>query len=192
MIHRNCTLSHEFVCATDDTAGLDADIRTVPVERNLIPLGNAYPKLAVFRPDAADIFGERICLIDLDVVITGSINEIVNRQEPFVIWQDVLAKSQPKRFKYNSSLILMNAGARSQVWRTFDRNSSPRLVRHRCGSDQAWISHMLDGEPTWSSDDGVFSWRFDKPLANARMIFFHGREKPWMLPNHSIIKQHWH
>ncbi|HET7376295.1 MAG TPA: hypothetical protein VFK30_06275, partial [Anaerolineae bacterium] len=63
--------------------------------------------------------------------------------------------------------------------------------------DQAWISQTFNGEATWSAADGVLSWRFEvqkNPILpdTARLIFFHGREKPWMLPRHPIVKEHWH
>lgn len=198
MIDRNCSAPHELICATNDAKGLDPEIRTVPVEQKLIHIGCAFPKLAIFRPDAAEIFGKRICLIDLDVVITGSLDALVERPEPFLIWKDVMAKSQPKRFKYNSSIILMDAGARSKVWDELTPTDVKKILHreHRCGSDQAWISHQLNGEATWTSADGVMSWRFEvekKPetAKDARIIFFHGRQKPWMI-NHSVVRQHWH
>lgn len=198
MIDRNCTLPHELVCATDDAIGLDQTIRVAPVDHRLVHFGIAFPKLAVFRPDAGSIFGNRICLIDLDVVIPGSLDALVGRPEPFVIWKDVLAKSQPKRFKYNSSMILMDAAARSQVWESLWPDNIKKILHREykwCGSDQAWISHILNGEATWSAADGVLSWRFEverKSLPeNARIVFFHGKNKPWMMPKQQIVKQHW-
>lgn len=197
MIDRNCTVLHEFVCATDDATGLDQDIRTAPIDPRLVRLGVAFPKLTVFRPDAAEIFGQRLCLIDLDSVIVGSIDAIVGRPEPFVIWRDVLANSQPTRFKYNSSLILMDASARSAVWERLSPTEIKKILHHehRCGSDQAWISHLLNGEATWTAADGVLSWRFEvkgKSLpGNAKIVFFHGPEKPWNIPNEGIVKRHW-
>lgn len=199
MIDRNCSLPHELVCATNDAVSLNSEIRIAPVEHKLIHIGCAFPKLAIFRPDAAQIFGKRICLIDLDVVITGSLDRLVGRSESFVIWKDVLAKSQPKRFKYNSSMILMDAGAKSQVWEALWPDNIKKILHREykwCGSDQAWISHMLDNEVTWSAADGVLSWRFEvekKPEMPepAKIIFYHGKDKPWMMPNHPIVKRHW-
>lgn len=199
MIDRNCALPHELVCATNDATGLDKDIRIAPVEHRLIHIGMAFPKLAIFRSDAATIFGKRICLIDLDTVIIGSLDPLINRSEPFVIWKDVMAKSQPTRFKYNSSMILMDAGARSQVWENL-WPSEFKKIKHReykwCGSDQAWISHCLNGEATWTAADGVRSWRFEiegksEMPKDTRIVFYHGRNKPWMMPKQPIVKQHW-
>jgi len=198
MIDRNLSLPHELVCATDDAAGLDAGIRVAPLEKELIRYGNAFPKLAAFRPDAAELFGERLCVIDLDAVICGSLDPLLDRyDDDFVVWEDVLARSKPDRFKYNTSMVLMNAGARAQVWETFDRKTSPMTVmrEHRCGSDQAWVSRQLNGEKMWTREDGVLSYRFDVQDRampdNARIVFFHGKPKPWEIPANSIVKQHW-
>lgn len=197
MVNRNLSLPHRFVCATNNATGIDKEINIVPLEETFIGLGNAYPKLAGFRPDAAKLFGDRLCIIDLDAVVVGSLDPLFNRDDDFIIWKDVLAAGQPARFKYNTSFVLMDAGARSKVWQTFSPNGSRRIIaaERRCGSDQAWVSHCLDGEKIWNEKDGVLSWRFQvkgKPLpANAKIIFFHGPQKPWQMPNDPLVKRFW-
>lgn len=198
MLVRNLSLPHELVCATDNASGLDSGVRPAPLERQLIGLGNAYPKLAAFRPDAASIYGgTRLCVIDLDCILCGNLDGLFARPEPFIIWRDALADRQPARFEYNTSLILMDAGSRSEVWNSFNPRQSPQIVRKegRCGSDQAWVSRSLNGEAAWSAADGVLSWRFDvggKSLPRqARIVFFHGREKPWTLPNEPLVRKYW-
>jgi hypothetical protein len=197
MIARNCSLPHELVCATDDAIGLDNEIRVAPLERQLIDLGNAFPKLAAFRPNAEQLFGKRICVLDLDTVIVGSLDNLLERLDEFIIWKDVLSDKQPARFKYNTSFFIMDAAARVDVWQTFSAKHSPIIIRRegRCGSDQAWVSHVLDNEKTVSAGDGVLSWKFEvrdhPPHSNERIIFFHGKTKPWHLPNDSIVKEHW-
>jgi hypothetical protein len=196
MIERNLSLPFELVCATDDANGIDDDIRIADLEKGLIGLGNAYPKLAAFRREAGELFGKRICVIDLDTVIVGKLDQLFERTEPLVIWKDVLALNQPKRFKFNTSLVLMDAGSRSEVWETFSPTKSPQIIRNEgwCGSDQAWVSRTLDEEATWNSSDGVLSWRFEvrgkQMNNNAKIIFFHGKEKPWHM-NDSFIKKYW-
>lgn len=169
----------------------------VPLEQEFIGLGNAFPKLAAFRSDAAELFGSRLCVMDLDAVVVGSLDPLLDRADDFVIWKDVLAAGQPGRFKYNTSLVLMDAGTRSKVWETFSPSKSRRAIaaERRCGSDQAWVSHCLDGEKTWDASDGILSWRFQvkgKPLPdNVRIIFYHGQQKPWHMPNDPLVKKYW-
>lgn len=198
MVQRNLSLPHRFVCATNKPAGLDKEINIVPLEQGFIGLGNAYPKLAAFRSDAGELFGELLCIMDLDAIVVGPLDTLFDRtDDDFVIWKDVLADSQPARFKYNTSLVLMNAGVRAKIWDTFSTENSRRIIaaERRCGSDQAWVSHCLDGEKTWTADDGVLSWRFQvrgKSLQNnAKIIFFHGKEKPWHLAVDNPIRKLW-
>lgn len=199
MLERNLSLPHEVVCATDDPRGIDKRIRIAPLETQLIGLGNAFPKLAAFRPDAAEIFGKRICVIDLDSVIVSSLDTLLDCDDDFVVWKDAakFRPHEPNRFKYNTSLFLLTAGSRSVVWNSFSPQTSPRIIKTsgRCGSDQGWVSHCLDGERTWDAGDGVLSWQYEvwrqPPKPNARIVFYHGPRKPWNLPNDPIVKQYW-
>lgn len=55
------------------------------------------------------------------------------------------------------------------------------------GSDQAIMSMLLGpDERVWTKRDGVYGYRTDLRQAphdlpsNSRIVFFHGRMKPWM------------
>jgi hypothetical protein len=195
---------------------LDARIRTVEVERDLIPLG-CYPKLAVFRPDAREVFGDRILLLDVDIIITASIDPIVDRTEDIVLLRDFNRPPPPaKVVLYNSSVILLKAGAFPEVWQRFDPATSPREVKacRLTGDDQVWITLALGGEhPTWEASDGILSGKhifrraseriFPRFLARqrnpvppgARLLAFHGKQKPWHPEVASVlpwVRDYWH
>lgn len=189
MVARHYPHPHEFVCLTDDPWGLDSTIRVVPVPTRWAELPgphgvSCYRRLWAFSGEAAAVLGSRFVSIDLDAVIVGDLAPLFDRPEDFVIWGDT-AKATP----YNGSLWLLRAGTRRKVWDSFDPETSPALARSLgyIGSDQAWIGAALGtGEPKWSTDDGVYSWRVHlkrarRPAlpADARVVFFHGREKPW-------------
>jgi hypothetical protein len=84
-------------------------------------------------------------------------------------------------------MMLMNAGARPQVWTTSIRcgRRTNRKARGCFGSDQGWISFCLGpNEPRWSKADGVYSFRNHLKAqsalpAGARIVFFHGNQDPW-------------
>lgn len=199
MVRRNYWKPVEVVCITDDTAGIDSSITTIPLWDTYASLPNhsfrhgpsCYRRLKAFSREAEQIIGPRFVSLDLDVVITGDVTPLWDRPDDFVIWGDTLPG-----YWYNGSMWLLRAGARPQVWEDFDPVLSPRsaVQAGRKGSDQAWISHKLGpGEKTWTIKDGVYSFRNHlggdqlrdrrakvKPLPDdARIVIFHGHWDPW-------------
>ena len=199
MLARNYRRPHRLTCVTDDGEGIDGDVRVLPLwdDHANVPSphgGNnpsCYRRLKLWSREAADLIGERICSIDLDVVITGDITGIVERPEPFVLWGDYV---NPKTH-YNGSLQLIRAGCRPDVWERFDPLHSPRATRSAGfhGSDQSWLSLALGGDaPRWTLADGVASFRvhcakyLGRQLPScAKVVFFHGHRDPW----HSDVQQ---
>lgn len=194
MVDRHYRDPHEFVCVTDAPYGIDPDIRVVPAWNDFASLPSphgghnpsCYRRLRAFAPDIAPVLGERFVSIDLDTVIVGDVRPIWNRPEDFVAWGETNPRSH-----YNGSMWLLRAGARPQVWATFDPETSPAMTRAAgtFGSDQGWLSYCLGrGEPTWTTKDGVYSYnvhlkRTDGRPAqlppDARIVMFHGSVDPW-------------
>lgn len=206
MVARHYRKPHEFVCITDDPAGIDADVRIVPLWSDYADIPNptssrnpsCYRRLKMFSEEAADLIGPRIASLDLDCVIRDDLAPILERPEDFVMWGDT-ARSTP----YNGSLILLTAGARRQVWDRFDPRSSPRegLQRGYIGSDQAWIACALGPhEARFTPSDGVYSYinevrrQGGRLPPDARIVFFHGKFDPWQ-PDiqraHAWVRDNW-
>lgn len=195
MVARNLSRPHHFACITDDPAGLDPEVRAIPLETGLVQrFGHRFPKLMIFRPDARDWLGERILMLDLDTVIVDAIDSLVERSEDFVAWQEPTWGRKPGRGKYNSSMVLLTAGSHPEVWERFqsEEAQTPAVCPSKGFSDQALISEVLgEGHPVWTRSDGVLSFKRDmvrKRLLtrkrdpnlptrlppNTRIIFFHG------------------
>jgi hypothetical protein len=208
MVARHYPDPHRFSCVTDDAAGIDDDVRIVPLWNDFADIPSphggknpsCYRRLKLFSADAATLIGERFVCMDLDTVITGDLRPIFNRPEDFVMYGD---NTNP-RTHYNGSLLMMTAGARRQVWDDFDPQRSPHLAmgHGHFGSDQGWISYKLGGaEATWKRKDGIFSYRChiamradrDRLPSGARMVMFHGRWDPWNPVIHQIpwVKEHY-
>lgn len=203
-VARNLAMPHEFVCITDNPEGLDSDIRVVPLWDDLRYMGGCYNRLKAFSPEMADIIGERFVWMDVDCVVTGQLDPLFNRPEDFVIWSNNYG-----RMAYCGSMVMMTAGARSEVWADFDPVESPAIAKANklVGTDQAWIETRIPGEATWTSENGVLS-RKDVMKGSklpgrvkggelpegTRVVFFHG---PWDPSQEALqtalpwIRDHW-
>lgn len=191
MVRRHYPKPFRFICVTDDAKGLKAGVEAVPLWSDhaglYSPIGkhqpSCYRRLKLFSADAGATFGERIAMLDLDVVITGDLSPLFDRPEPFVIWGD----THPRTF-YNGSFYVFSAGAVRELWDDFDPTTSPKRARAAgfFGSDQAWISYRLGaGRPTFGQADGIYSFRKHiypsggKLPGDARLVVFHGKFDPW-------------
>lgn len=190
MVKRNYSAPFHFHCFTDDPEGIADGIRVHSVPNHFSelesPLGVHYPscyrRLAAFRHDFADLVGPRFVSLDLDCVIVDRLEPLWDRPEDIVFWE-----SQVPNQPYNGSMWLHTCGTREQVFNDFHPAQSPRIAKQAgfVGSDQAWFSYKLPGEPTWTKQDGVVSWQthcknrgWNLP-PGARIVFFQGLDSPW-------------
>lgn len=195
MVRRHCTLDIELACVTATPKGIDPSIRIIapPGEwEDMKTSGwkggrpSCYRRLTMFRPDAAETFGERFVCMDLDVVIGGNIDAILDRPEEIVLCGPTQIGP---RWRYNGSMILMTAGCRPHVYEDFTPEGAEEASRLFVGSDQAWLGHALGpGEATWGPDEGVVRWG---QAESGRMMFFPGHVKPWNALNDKWVAQHY-
>jgi hypothetical protein len=198
MVSRHLTIPHRLACVTEHPEGLLPSIEIIKPPKDfdhlVLPTWNENPKgqlpqclrrLSLFRPDAADIFGERFVSMDMDCVVAQNLDPLFDRKDDFIMYRGTNAKRP-----YNGSMLMMNAGARSRVFTTFTHKKAIEAGYKYLGSDQAWISYCLGwNEETWGPEHGVAWWgsswnpfAFDK----IRIMFFPGYPKPWNLVNSNI------
>ena len=182
MLARNLTIPYELVCITDMPKGINC--RTIPLWDKCRHLGGCYNRLYVFSSDMKDMIGPRFACVDLDCVITSNVDKIFSRTEPFII--NRYGPNPKNNQKYNGSFFMMNAGVHDQVWSTFDSVSSPALMHDLhlknqvVGSDQAWVSYLIESATTVGPEDGIYDARIIKhtlPL-DASIVFFPGQRDP--------------
>jgi|SRR5882672_1669614 len=198
MVKRHLHIPFEFCCITDEPKGIVEDVRIIPLWEDLRGLGGCYVRLKAFAPEMAEIIGPRFVWMDLDTVILRDITPIIDRPEDFVMWGDTNPTTP-----YNGSMVLMNAGARRQVWDKWDQDSIGRAMRlGYVGTDQAHIGAVLGtGEAMWTRKDGVYSFRCHikreqllRPPNDARIVFFHGSNDPsqeWTQDHWPWVREHW-
>lgn len=168
-----------FICITDEPIGLDPRIEIEPIGKLFSNLRNptwqrgpaCHRRLIAFSPVFEKIAGPRFACIDIDVKPVGDLTPVFERPEDFVGWRSGRAGSRPQE-QFGGALLMMTAGARAQVWERFVKDPQKAIAEAHAagyhGSDQAWISYVLDkdGEAYWTEKDGVYYYRKLVPKAH--------------------------
>lgn len=196
MLRRRTTVPYRLVCVTDDPTDITTELVEIVPLWELYEAGGCYHRLRCFAPDAHKLFGPRFVWIDLDCVITGSMDALLTTPGDFVINR---YDHEDKPQWYNGSFVMMDAGARPQVWNRFHPVDSPLAMKalnasgEKVGSDQAWIAHVLGpNERTVGPDDGIrdVAKIGDILPEDTRIVFFSGPRDPSQM-RHPWIRQHW-
>jgi hypothetical protein len=215
MVERNLTVPHRRICVTHRPDLIDF-METVPLDTAKHVPGTCAVKLMTWRPDIASALGERILLMDVDCVVTGNMDSLVDRPEDVVLWKNPNYQEGGRRGFYQGSMQLLTAGARPFLWEDFDPKVSPGIYNRRFGgAEQAWISERLNTawpdsgwewkEAYWTEADGVygagrlFNGRMGEGVQtelpeNAKIVFLPGDRapsQPEVQAAHPWIKDHW-
>jgi hypothetical protein len=203
MLERHLKQPHELVCVTDMSEGIDSRVRVVPQPHADAVLRDGVPgwfrRLVIFRPDAGEWLGRRILLMDLDCVILRDLDPLLDGAGDFKVWEPRLYHQAGRPYsRYNMSLVLLDAGARPQVWERFDLDTAPGQLEAAglAVDDQSWLTLVLgNDEPVWPWDGEVVSVRAVPRPERARLVFFNGPRSPGMAAmqrEYPWIKEHWH
>lgn len=203
MLARRLALPHRITCITDRPSDVPPGMATFDVKHTI---GKADSKCLrrmwlyagksskPGKPWPGDL-GDRLLQLDLDVVLTDDITPLVDRPDPFVIWksESTVKANRPHGWAYNATVMLLDAGARRDVYDTFnaDRAGVTRAANAAgwdvgTNSDQGIATYLLTNPhpACWTSADGIHSYRAfagpdgnkDRGLpAGCRIVSFHGR-----------------
>jgi hypothetical protein len=186
-VARNLTWRHEFRILEPE-----------PEDAALLAAPGCFCRLRAFDPawqwrQGLDP-GDRIVCLDLDLVVTGRLDDLLARPEPFAILQGVNA-SNP--CPYNGSAWWTMAGYRPDVWTDFSLPAAARVPHDAFPDDQAWLAHKLPGAAAIGPKDGVYA--FGKPgwpkgealPKGARIVAFPGWRDPSKFEHLDWVKEHW-
>lgn len=201
---RHLKESHTFTLfsdAPDKWVRSGIDVREIENPR-LTEFRGCFVRLQWFSPgwQQRNAFTDRIVCLDLDGVITGPIDPLFDRPEPYLILQG-LNTSNPCPF--NGALQLLTPGYRPDVWETFSVAAAKKVPFYEFPDDQGWIWHKLPDAAGWKTgkETGVYGFHkrgwpggendHDLPQ-EARIVFFvAGRKSPGLWQHLPWVKEHW-
>lgn len=167
-------------------------------DEHLTKIKGCFARLRTFDPEWQEAQGikpgDRIVCLDLDLVVTGPLDELFNRQEPFVILQGVNAVN-PNPF--NGSVWMLRAGHRPDVWSEFSLEAAGKMPFFAFPDDQAWFHLKMPDAGVWGPQDGVYG--FQKPgwLAGtqlppgAKLVAFFGARDPSQFRHLAWVRENW-
>jgi hypothetical protein len=172
-VRRNLKQEHEFFCITDHPKAYIC--RTIPIERGL---KGWWPKLQFFK---GGLFPDRALYLDLDVCITGSLDELVDVDSPFCIISDWHLPC------FNSSVMVLDPWTHPEVWEDF------RTYHATPGGDQQWITDKVPDAATFPSNWCLSYRSHAQPGVpkGCKVVVFHGDPKPEDMPS-SWVADYWH
>lgn len=163
-------------CITDDPASLPEQVTPIPHDP---ALPGWWQKVRLFSPDMPWKTGERVAYFDLDVCITGRLEDLVETPGIIKDWHWPC---------YNSSVMVWNAGDHYRAWAQF----SPMLIHAEGaiipktllpageinGGDQEYLTEIGGWQtfpPEWTSTyRDCRLW----PPGDCKVVSFNGKPKP--------------
>ena len=184
-VARNMTRPHKFMCLTD----MDVPCETIALQHNWT---GWWSKIELFKPGV--ITGDTLYL-DLDTVITGSLDELMNVNCDFSMLQNFNNPEMP------GSGVMWFSKVPHKVYEKFVKQPDAYIAhyeRNREGSylgDQAFIWDAMNRKVDFITDrfKGIRSYKYHcrKALpADARIVCFHGKPIPPEV-NTDWMRQHW-
>ena len=171
MARRNSEVDLRFVCFTDDRTGLDEGIEVMPLPDH--GFKGWWNKVSLFRDDLADI-GERFLYFDLDVVLTGNIDQMLRYDSDFAIMDNDYVPG------FNTSVFLLRTGSRPDIRANFSQ-----AIADDYDGDQDWVAVMAPDAELWP-DMWCVPYRLravQTPPAITKVVVFSGRPNPEDYPS---------
>jgi len=190
-----------FICFTDDGAGIDAGIEVHPLpmepfEADIVAAmqrkgrRGAWRKISLFRPGLVGMSGQ-VLGFDLDVVITGSLDDIVDHAPDKVVMRREWRYEWRGLDGGHGSVFSFKPELHPYLYEEFAADPAGSVERHR-GSEQYFTSMtaLRHGQLTYLPGALVCSFKRDSmyppPLnyflpprlpLDCRVMCFHGKPK---------------
>jgi len=160
---------------------------------------SCFVRLRMFDPiwQRANGFKDRIVSLDLDLVITGTIEPLFETPSSFMILKGA---NEVNPNPFNASIMMLRPGHHADVWDDFRPDAAQILPHHEFPDDQGWIWHKLPNADGWQagSQSGIYGFQkpgwpkgsFDLP-PDARIVAFIGKRKPRMYESVPWVRRYW-
>lgn len=186
-VRRNLKQEHRFIVA-----------RPSPQDEHLTHIKGCFARLRMFDPAWQESHGikpgERVVNLDLDLVVTGPLDDLFDRPEDFVILQGIHSANP---CPYNGSVWMLRAGYQPDVWTDFSVDAAAAVPFFEFPEDQAWLAAKIPGAAAFGPRNGVFGFKkpgwpaCDKLPLGAKIVAFPGARDPSQFGHLDWMKANW-
>lgn len=162
---------------------------------HLTMVPGCFARLRMFDPKFQRKHGlkGRVVCLDLDLIITGELDPLFERPEPFGILQGV----NHHKGRFNGSVWWTTVGYRPDVWTDFSLEAAAKVPHAAFPDDQAWLEHKIPDAAAIGPAQGAFAFQKpgwvsgDKLPKEARIVAFPGKRDPSQFTHLDWVKDHW-
>lgn len=206
-VQRNLPLPFQFICYTNESIQdqLDQEITVKPLEFPASLCGAMnLPRGYMFCLDSGLTQGDQVLVLDLDIVIVGSLNDIASYTGDFCVRS---AFHDPTKKKMDGDIIGFRPSRRLEelFWDNLINDYQEALQRTG-GSERYWLREVVGNNFSEGDCDRweqvcpaqIISFKLgmrdqgqsDKLPANARIVSCHGTPQPHQL-KYDWVKENW-
>ena len=202
-VMRNLNEAHVFICFSDQPMSIPGvEVVLIPEsDMYLTTLPGCFVRLRMFDPAfQVDVIArgrkiDRFVNLDLDTVVTGGLDRVFLRREPFVILQGANSMNP---CPYCGAMMLVRLGAHPRLWSEFTLEAAMKAPHFEFPDDQGWIAHKIKNAAGWKTGtDGVYAFckpgwppGYDLP-SDACIVNFNGWRSPKLFSHLHWVKEHW-
>lgn len=207
-IKRHLKMPHRFACIHDKgfpDFSIDVDHSWPIADEILTRYKGCFARLRMFDPAWQKAYpchamyqvpADLLVNIDLDTVITGPLDPLFDRPEPFVIMQEANAANP---CPMNGALMMLRPGAHPEVWKDFSVDAASKVPFFSFPDDQGWIWHKVPGAAGWKCgpEYGVYVYQKRGWPSNsvylpdgARLVTFINKD-PSQLMHLDWVRENW-
>jgi hypothetical protein len=147
-VQRHTTVEYQFHCYTDDSDELHPDV--IVHDLPCVDLEGWWNKMYLFNCDNGLTVGEQIFYIDLDTLITGNIDHMLqNLPDHIVMLQDFYHGIAKSAGKIASGLMTWRHGDYHHIWEQFIRDPNQAIASVRPHGDQHYIASQITQCAIW-------------------------------------------
>lgn len=131
-IKTNLTKPHRFICFTENTEGLDPDIQIKPLVHKW---QGWWSKVHIFNPDNYKGIEGMIFYIDLDMIITGNLDNLASYRGPFAVMSTDDLFCEATKDGYNSSIVIFQHDCARVLYDTLHKYYDyllNELIKYHC------------------------------------------------------------
>ena len=196
-VRRNLKQPHRFLCITNKALPKHWGVETTPIPNlELLREPGCVVRLRMFdeKWQKSVNLEDRLLNLDLDLVVTGGLDNLVSTEDGFSILQHV---NTTNPCPFNGSVMMLRAGYRPDVWGDYSVTANRNVPWHAFPDDQGWLHHKLPFAREWTGEDGVYAFRKrgwpsgDALPAGAVLVAFPGWRDPSKFEKIAWVRENW-